>query len=79
MNISKRFVERPVATALLTLGVILVGAVAYLLLPVSSLPQVDFPTLAIQATLPGADAETMAATVASPLDSSSPTSRALRR
>src|SRR6202051_4580851 len=68
VNISKRFVERPVATALLTLGVVLVGAVAYLLLPVSSLPQVDFPTIAVQATLPGADAETMASTVASPLE-----------
>ena len=68
MNISKRFVERPVATALLTLGVVLVGIVAYLLLPISSLPQVDFPTIAVQASLPGADAETMAATVASPLE-----------
>src|SRR6202140_4742345 len=68
VNISKRFVERPVATALLTLGVVLVGIVAYLLLPISSLPQVDFPTIAVQASLPGADAETMAATVASPLE-----------
>ncbi|MGY2939500.1 multidrug efflux pump subunit AcrB [Bradyrhizobium sp. GM6.1] len=68
MNISKRFVERPVATALLTLAVILLGMVGYLLLPISSLPQVDFPTIAVQATLPGANAETMAATVASPLE-----------
>jgi hydrophobe/amphiphile efflux-1 (HAE1) family protein len=68
VNISKLFVERPVATALLTLGIVLVGAVGYLLLPISSLPQVDFPTIAVQATLPGADAETMAATVASPLE-----------
>jgi len=68
VNISKRFVERPVATALLTLGVVLVGIVAYLLLPISSLPQVDFPTIAVQASLPGADAETMAATAASPLE-----------
>jgi hydrophobe/amphiphile efflux-1 (HAE1) family protein len=68
VSISKRFVERPIATALLTLGVVLVGIVGYLLLPVSSLPQVDFPTIAVQASLPGADAETMAATVASPLE-----------
>ena len=68
MNISKGFVERPIATTLLTLGIVLVGIVGYLLLPISSIPQVDFPTIAVQASLPGANAETMAATVASPLE-----------
>ncbi|MEI9425615.1 efflux RND transporter permease subunit [Mesorhizobium sp. Cs1299R1N1] len=68
MNISSIFVQRPVATGLLTLGIVLVGLVAYMLLPISSLPQVDFPTVSVQATLPGANAETMASTVASPLE-----------
>jgi multidrug efflux pump len=68
MNFSATFIERPVATALLTLGIILAGAVSFRLLPVSPLPQVDFPTIAVQASLPGASPETMAATVATPLE-----------
>src|SRR5471032_26455 len=68
MNISAPFIERPVATTLLTLGIALAGAIAFRLLPVSPLPQVDFPTISVQAGLPGASPETMAATVATPLE-----------
>jgi multidrug efflux pump len=67
---SAPFIERPVATSLLTLGVVLAGVVAFKLLPVSPLPQVDFPTISVQASLPGASPETMAATVATPLERS---------
>ncbi len=68
MNISAPFIRRPVATTLLTLGLVLGGVAAFRLLPVAPLPQVDFPTLSVQATLPGASPETMAATVATPLE-----------
>ena len=68
MNVSQPFIDRPVATTLLTLGVALSGALAFRLLPVSPLPQVDFPTISVQASLPGASPETMAATVATPLE-----------
>ena len=67
-SFSAPFIERPVATSLLTLGVVLAGVVAFRLLPVSPLPQVDFPTISVQASLPGASPETMAATVATPLE-----------
>src|SRR5207237_663675 len=70
MNISAPFIDRPVATTLLTLGIALAGAIAFQMLPVSPLPQVDFPTISVQATLPGASPETMAATVATPLERS---------
>ena len=68
MNLSAPFIERPVATSLLTLGIALTGAVSFNLLPVSPLPQVDFPTISVGASLPGASPETMAATVATPLE-----------
>ena len=68
MNVSAPFIARPVATTLLTLGIALAGAIAFRLLPVSQLPQVDFPTIAVFARLPGASPETMAATVATPLE-----------
>ena len=68
MNISAPFIARPVATTLLTLGIALAGAIAFRLLPVSPLPQVDFPTIVVMARLPGASPETMAATVATPLE-----------
>ncbi len=68
MNISRPFIERPVATTLLTLALALIGAVAFQLLPVSPLPQVDYPTVSVTASLPGASPETMAATVATPLE-----------
>jgi multidrug efflux pump len=70
MNLSAPFIDRPVATTLLTIGVALAGAIAFRLLPVSPLPQVDFPTISVQASLPGASPETMAATVATPLERS---------
>jgi multidrug efflux pump len=68
MNPSATFIARPVATTLLTIGVALAGIVAYFLLPVAPLPQVDFPTISVQASIPGASPETMAATVATPLE-----------
>ncbi|HEX2652006.1 MAG TPA: efflux RND transporter permease subunit [Burkholderiales bacterium] len=68
MNISEPFVKRPVATTLLTLAVVLAGAAAFRTLPVSPLPQVDFPTISVQAQVAGASPETMAATVATPLE-----------
>src|SRR5215831_6711786 len=60
MSFSSPFIRRPVATTLLTIGLFLAGALAYPLLPVSPLPQVDFPTISVQANLPGASPETMA-------------------
>jgi multidrug efflux pump len=68
MNLSAPFIARPVATTLLTFGVTLAGILAFFRLPVSALPQVDFPTIAIQAQLPGASPETVATSVASPLE-----------
>src|SRR5258708_31668846 len=70
MSISEVFIRRRVGTSLLAVGIILLGAVAYMALPVASLPQVDFPTIQISASLPGASAETMATTVATPLETS---------
>jgi len=68
MNISEPFIKRPVATTLLTVGMVLVGIVAVRLLPVAPLPQVDFPTISVSAALPGASPETMATSVAAPLE-----------
>jgi multidrug efflux pump len=68
MNLSKPFIERPVATILLTTGVLLAGALAYTRLPVSPLPQVDYPTISVSASLPGADPETVSTSVAEPLE-----------
>ncbi len=68
MNVSAAFIARPVATTLLTLAVALAGLLAYFQLPVAPLPQVEFPTISVQASLPGASPETMAATVATPLE-----------
>ncbi|WP_293761744.1 multidrug efflux RND transporter permease subunit [uncultured Aquitalea sp.] len=65
---SEPFIRRPVATTLLTLAILLAGILAFKLLPVSPLPQVDFPTISVSAKLPGASPETMAATVATPLE-----------
>lgn len=70
MNLSRTFILRPVATTLLTLGIVLLGVVAFFVLPVSSLPKIDFPVLSVQATLPGASPENMAADVATPLERS---------
>src|SRR3954452_1854166 len=68
MNISAPFVHRPVATTLLTIAIALAGGVAFRVLPVSPLPQVDFPTISVSAGLPGASPETMASSVATPLE-----------
>ena len=68
MNISAPFIRRPVGTVLLTLAITLAGMVAYLQLPVAPLPQVDFPVISVQASLPGASPEIMAAAVAAPLE-----------
>ncbi|HIJ75478.1 MAG TPA: multidrug transporter subunit MdtC, partial [Deltaproteobacteria bacterium] len=68
MNFSEIFIRRPVATTLLTLGITLAGFVAFHFLPVSPLPQIDFPTISVSAALPGADPETMATSVAAPLE-----------
>ncbi|HTH95383.1 MAG TPA: multidrug efflux RND transporter permease subunit [Rhodocyclaceae bacterium] len=68
MNLSLPFISRPIATTLVTIGLTLAGAIAFFALPVAPLPQVDFPTISVTATLPGASPETMAATVATPLE-----------
>jgi multidrug efflux pump len=68
VNLSAPFIARPVATTLLTIGLALAGAAAFRLLPVSPLPQVDFPTISVSASLPGPGPETMAAPVATPLE-----------
>ncbi|WP_233829336.1 efflux RND transporter permease subunit [Paraburkholderia sp. ZP32-5] len=68
MNLSRPFISRPVATTLLAIGIALSGVFAFTKLPVAPLPQVDFPTISIQATLPGASPETVATSVASPLE-----------
>ncbi len=68
MNLSAPFIARPVATTLLTIGIALAGIFAYLKLPVAPLPQVDFPTILVQAQLPGASPDTVATSVAAPLE-----------
>ena len=68
MNLSRPFIERPIATVLLTIGLALAGIGAFFVLPVAPLPQVDFPTIQVYASLPGASPETMAASVATPLE-----------
>ncbi|MGB6750967.1 MAG: efflux RND transporter permease subunit, partial [Xanthobacteraceae bacterium] len=68
MNISSPFISRPVATTLLTLGIALAGILAFMKLPVAPLPQVDFPTISVSAQLPGASPDTVATTVAEPLE-----------
>ena len=68
MSISEPFIRRPIATSLLMAGILLIGLVAFPLLPVAPLPQVDFPTIQVSAQLPGASPETMASSVATPLE-----------
>ena len=68
MSLSSPFIRRPVATTLLTIAVAIAGAIAFTVLPVSPLPQVDFPTISVSASLPGASAQIMAASVATPLE-----------
>ncbi|HXC00348.1 MAG TPA: efflux RND transporter permease subunit [Terriglobales bacterium] len=68
MNPSSLFIQRPVATTLLTIAIFIAGAIAFTVLPVSPLPQVDFPTISVGASLPGASAQIMASSVATPLE-----------
>src|SRR3954452_14439222 len=68
MSISGPFIRRPIATSLLMAGILLIGIVAFPMLPVAPLPQVDFPTIQVSAKLPGASPETMASAVATPLE-----------
>src|SRR6202041_3430048 len=68
MNISAPFIHRPVATTLLTVAIAIAGGIAFQVLPVSPLPQVDFPTISVGASLPGASADIMASSVATPLE-----------
>src|SRR5947209_4386709 len=68
MNISEPFIQRPIATSLLMIGVILMGALGYTLLPISALPSVDFPTIQVTAEYPGASPEVMASSVTTPLE-----------
>src|SRR5438093_1017518 len=68
MNLSRIFIERPVMTALVTFAILLFGVVAYRGLPVAALPSVDYPTIVVSAGLPGASPETMASSVATPLE-----------
>ena len=68
MHISAPFIRRPVGTSLLSLALLLGGAVGYVLLPVSSLPEVEFPTINVNARLPGASPETAASSIATPLE-----------
>src|SRR2546429_2031345 len=68
MNISAPFIKRPVGTSLLTVALLLAGALAFNFLPVAPLPQVEFPVISVSAGLPGASPETMASAVATPLE-----------
>ncbi len=68
MNISETFIRRPIATALMTAGLFVFGAICFRLLPVAALPNVEFPTIVVSAQLPGASPTVMASTVATPLE-----------
>src|SRR6476646_4202620 len=68
MNISENFIRRPIATSLLMAAIALFGVIAYRALPVSDLPQIDYPTITVSAGLPGANPDTMASAVATPLE-----------
>src|ERR1700678_2377786 len=68
MSISEPFIRRPIGTTLLAAGLLAIGAMTFPMLPAAPLPQVDFPTIQVSATLPGASAETMAASVTTPLE-----------
>lgn len=68
MSIPELFIRRPVATVLVMFGILLVGVAGYRALPVSDLPNVDYPTIRVEASLPGANPDTMAAAVALPLE-----------
>jgi multidrug efflux pump subunit AcrB len=68
LNISAVFIQRPIATSLVMLGVLFLGIISYVQLPIAGVPQVDIPTISVNAALPGASAETMASSVTAPLE-----------
>ena len=68
MNVSEIFIRKPIGTSLLMAGILVFGIASYQLLPVAALPTVDFPTITVSATLPGASPDTMASSVATPLE-----------
>lgn len=68
MNLSQPFIQRPIATSIIIFGIILVGSIAFRFLPIASLPQIEFPTILVQATMPGASPEIMSTAVATPLE-----------
>src|SRR5512136_2174542 len=68
MNLSEIFVRRPIMTTLVMAGILIFGVMSYRILPVSDLPNVDFPTILVTASLPGANPDTMASSVATPLE-----------
>src|SRR6201985_2226025 len=68
MSLPSTFIKRPVATTLLTIALAIAGAIAFVVLPLAPLPQVDFPTISVGASLPGASAEIMASSIATPLE-----------
>src|SRR5690348_18307434 len=68
MNIAELFIKRPVMTTLVMIAILMFGVMAYRLMPVSDLPNVDFPTILVSASLPGANPDTMASSVATPLE-----------
>src|SRR5882724_1296336 len=68
MNLSEPFIRRPAATTLLTITIVIAGFISYRVLPVAPLPEVDFPTISVAATLPGASADIMASSIATPLE-----------
>src|SRR6202051_1292021 len=68
MNVAELFIRRPVMTTLVMLGILMFGVMGYRLLPVSDLPNVDFPTILVSAALPGASPDTMASSIATPLE-----------
>ena len=76
MNISERFIRRPIATSLVMMGLLVFGAASYTLLPVAALPDVDFPTITVSASLPGASPDTMATSWRRHSSSNSPPSPA---
>jgi HAE1 family hydrophobic/amphiphilic exporter-1 len=79
MNLSRIFIERPVMTALICFAILLFGTIAFRGLPVAALPSVDYPTIQVSAAVPGANPETMASSVATPLEKQFSTSPAFSR
>ena len=79
MSLSQVFIRRPIANALLMAGILVFGLASFALLPIAALPNVDFPTIVVQTNLPGASPQTMASSVATPLEQVWPELRAWRK